>query len=71
MKMLAALDGRLQGTVQIEERSDATPDHATPDRAGRIVLSERDSARAQELVDGPPEPTPALAAAAGHITTRT
>jgi len=86
MKMLAALDGRLQVTVQIEERSDAVPDHATPDhatsdratsdratsdRAGRIVLSERDSARVQKLLDDPPEPTPALVAAARRITSRT
>jgi len=76
MKMLAALDGRLQVTVQIEERSDAvpdhaTPDHATPDRAGRIVLSERDSARVQKLLDDPPEPTPALTAAARRFTAKT
>ena len=71
MKMLAALDGRLQVTVQIEERSDAVPDHATPDRAGCIVLSERDSARVQKLLDDPPEPTPALAAAARRFTAKT
>jgi uncharacterized protein (DUF1778 family) len=32
-------------------------------RAERIVLSERDSLRVLELLENPPEPTPALAAA--------
>ena len=65
MKMLAALDRRLQVTVLIEERSDAVPD-----RAGRIVLSERDGARVQMLPDDPPEPTPALVAAARRAAAR-
>ena len=34
------------------------------DRAERIVLSERDSRRVLELLENPPEPTPALVAAA-------
>jgi uncharacterized protein (DUF1778 family) len=34
------------------------------DRAERIVLSERDSIRVLELLESPPEPTPALMAAA-------
>ncbi len=34
------------------------------DRAERIVLSERDSARVLKLLDQPPKPTPALLAAA-------
>jgi uncharacterized protein (DUF1778 family) len=34
------------------------------DRAERIVLSERDSARVLKLLDNPPKPTPALLAAA-------
>ncbi|PWG61680.1 type II toxin-antitoxin system TacA family antitoxin [Spiribacter halobius] len=34
------------------------------DRAERIVLSERDSARVLDLLENPPEPTPALMAAA-------
>lgn len=75
MKMLAALDRRVQVTVQIEERSDAmpdrtTPDRTAPDRAGRIVLSERDSARVERLLDDPPEPAPALLAAARRAAAR-
>ena len=34
------------------------------DRAERIVLSERDTGRVLELLENPPEPTPALVAAA-------
>jgi uncharacterized protein (DUF1778 family) len=34
------------------------------DRAERIVLSERDTERVLELLENPPEPTPALLAAA-------
>ncbi len=34
------------------------------DRAERIVLSERDTARVLALLENPPEPTPALLAAA-------
>ncbi|MDB5395686.1 MAG: hypothetical protein JWM91_3192 [Rhodospirillales bacterium] len=34
------------------------------DRAERIVLSERDTVRVLELLENPPEPTPALMAAA-------
>jgi uncharacterized protein (DUF1778 family) len=37
---------------------------AAVDRAERIVLSERDSARVMELLENPPKPTPALLAAA-------
>lgn len=41
------------------------------DRADRIVLSERDTARVLELLENPPEPTPALMAAARRRTART
>lgn len=34
------------------------------DRAERIVLSERDTARVLDLLENPPKPTPALLAAA-------
>jgi uncharacterized protein (DUF1778 family) len=34
------------------------------DRAERIVLSERDTARVLDLLENPPKPTPALMAAA-------
>jgi len=37
---------------------------AAVDRAERIVLSKRDSARVMELLENPPKPTPALLAAA-------
>lgn len=41
------------------------------DRAERIVLSERDSVRVLELLENPPDPTPALMAAARRRATRT
>jgi len=41
------------------------------DRAERIVLSERDSARVLALLENPPEPTPALIAAARRRLHRT
>ncbi len=41
------------------------------DRAERIVLSERDSSRVLELLENPPEPTPALMAAARRRVART
>ena len=40
------------------------------DRAERIVLSERDTARVLELLENPPEPTPALMAAAERRLSR-
>ena len=40
------------------------------DRAERIVLSERDSERVLALLENPPEPTPALRAAARRRTAR-
>jgi uncharacterized protein (DUF1778 family) len=40
------------------------------DRAERIVLSERDSARILKLLDNPPKPTPALLAAARRRSRR-
>ena len=40
------------------------------DRAERIVLSERDTVRVLELLDNPPEPTPALIAAARRRAAR-
>ena len=66
MKMLAALDGRLQVTIQVGERGDDVPDPAKP-----IALSERDSARVLELLENPPEPAPALVAAARRQAART
>jgi uncharacterized protein (DUF1778 family) len=41
------------------------------DRAERIVLSERDTVRVLELLENPPEPTPALLAAARRRAART
>ena len=66
MKILAALDGHLQVTIRIDERSSGVPDPAE-----RIALSERDSARVLELLENPPEPSPALVAAARRQATRT
>ena len=40
-------------------------------RAERIVLSERDTERVLELLENPPEPTPALLAAARRRIART
>jgi uncharacterized protein (DUF1778 family) len=40
-------------------------------QAERIVLTERDSARVLELLENPPEPTPALMAAARRRIART
>ena len=40
-------------------------------RAERIVLSERDTERVLELLENPPEPTPALLAAARRRVART
>ena len=66
MKMLAALDGSLQVTIRIDEWRGGVPDPAE-----RIALSERDSARVLELLENPPEPSPALVAAARRQATRT
>ena len=41
------------------------------DRAERIVLSERDTARVLDLLENPPEPSAALVAAARRRTGRT
>lgn len=41
------------------------------DRAERIVLSERDTARVLKLLEKPPKPTPALLAAARRRRERT
>lgn len=41
------------------------------DRAERIVLSERDTVRVLELLENPPEPSPALMAAARRRSART
>jgi uncharacterized protein (DUF1778 family) len=41
------------------------------DRAERIVLTERDTARIVELLENPPKPTPALMAAARRRAART
>jgi uncharacterized protein (DUF1778 family) len=40
------------------------------DRAERIALSERDTVRVLELLENPPEPTPALIAAARRRVAR-
>jgi uncharacterized protein (DUF1778 family) len=64
---------RLLATAAAHERLDVTSfimRNVMPaakevvDRAERIVLSERDSARVLKLLDNPPKPTPALLAAA-------
>ena len=39
-------------------------------KAGRIALSRRDTERVLELLENPPEPTPALLAAARRRTAR-
>jgi uncharacterized protein (DUF1778 family) len=41
------------------------------DRAERIVLTERDTVRVLELLENPPEPTPALKSAARRRIART
>jgi uncharacterized protein (DUF1778 family) len=41
------------------------------DRAERIVLTERDTARILRLLENPPRPTPALIAAARRRAART
>ena len=41
------------------------------DRAERIVLSERDTARVLRLLENPPKPTPSLVAAARRRRART
>lgn len=41
------------------------------DQAERIVLSERDTGRVLDLLENPPEPTPALMAAARRRISRT
>lgn len=41
------------------------------DRAERIVLTERDTVRVLELLENPPQPTPALLAAARRRAART
>jgi uncharacterized protein (DUF1778 family) len=41
------------------------------DRAERIVLSERDTARVLKLLESPPRPTPVLLAAARRRRART
>lgn len=43
---------------------------AAIDRAERIVLSERDTARVLELLENPPDPGPALSAAAQRRAAR-
>ena len=45
--------------------------HESVQRAGRIVLSERDTVRVLELLENPPKPTPALIAAARRRLVRT
>ncbi len=40
------------------------------DRAERLVLSERDTARVLDLLENPPQPTPALLAAARRRKSR-
>ena len=44
---------------------------AVVNRAERIVLSERDTARVLKLLENPPKPTPALMAAARRAGART
>ncbi len=47
------------------------PARAAVDRAERIDLSARDTARVLELLENPPKPTPALLAAARRRAVRT
>ncbi len=70
---------RLLATAAAHERLDVTsfimrnvlPEaRAVVDRAERIVLTERDTARVLELLENPPKPTPALLAAARRRTAR-
>ena len=71
---------RLLATAAAHERLDVTSfimRNVLPaardvvDRAERIVLSERDTVRVLELLENPPEPTPALIAAARRRAART
>ncbi len=70
---------RLLATAAAHERLDMTSfimrnvlpaAREVVDRTERIVLSERDTARVLELLDNPPEPTPALMAAARRRVAR-
>ena len=70
---------RLLATAAAHERLDVTsfimrnvlPEaRAVVDRAERIVLTERDTARVLELLENPPKPTPALLAAARRRAAR-
>jgi uncharacterized protein (DUF1778 family) len=70
---------RLLATAAAHERLDMTSfimrnvlptARQVVDRAERIVLTERDSSRVLELLENPPEPTPALMAAAGRRVAR-
>ena len=70
---------RLRSAAAAHERLDLTSfimRNALPaarevvDRAERIVLSERDSERVLALLENPPEPTPALMAAARRRSAR-
>jgi uncharacterized protein (DUF1778 family) len=71
---------RLLATAAAHERLDVTSfimrtvlpaARDVVDRAERIVLSERDTVRVLELLENPPEPTPALLAAARRRAART
>jgi uncharacterized protein (DUF1778 family) len=71
---------RLLATAAAHERLDVTSfimrtvlpaAREVVDRAERIVLSERDTVRVLELLENPPEPTPALLAAARRRAART
>jgi uncharacterized protein (DUF1778 family) len=70
---------RLLATAAAHERLDVTSfimrtvlpaARDVVDRAERIVLSERDTVRVLELLENPPEPTPALLAAARRRAAR-
>ena len=70
---------RLLSTAAAHERLDVTnfilrsvlpTAHEVLERAERIVLTERDTLRVLELLDNPPEPTPALLAAARRRASR-
>ena len=70
---------RILATAAAYERLDVTgfimrtvlpAARAVVDRAERIVLSERDTARVLELLENPPKPTPALLAAARRRAAR-
>jgi uncharacterized protein (DUF1778 family) len=60
----ATREDRIELRATKEEKRILAAARAAVDRAERIVLSGRDSARVMALLENPPKPTPALLAAA-------